>query len=463
VNSPEVEGSVSCAVVHGSTVQGSVIAPPSKSHTIRAFVLASLADGESIIRNPLLDGDGASALKACQALGAIVDGPVAASVSGSRAAERAGTIIRLKGTNSALVDGNVSIDVGNSGTTLTLVSGIAALRRGITRFDGDASIRRRPVKSLLDALFALGASTSCNPGGVCPCTVAGTLRGGMTTVDGSNSQFTSSLLIASALGRGDAIILPEHLREQPYVRMTLAWMRELGAVVHDDFPIRFHVPGGQRYQAFDKTVPGDWSSAAFALCAGALTGTVTVTGLYPDDAQGDKAILDVLRQMGSRVDWARQDTGGKDGTEGGCRNVTVSKTALRGVCVNLSDTPDLLPILAVVATQAEGETILYGCAHARSKETDRIAVMAKELALLGADIEATADGLRVRRSQLRGAMVHSHADHRVAMALSVAGLVAADETIIADVGCASITYPGFYRMLERIGAKVSVTQERVSR
>jgi 3-phosphoshikimate 1-carboxyvinyltransferase len=204
----------------------------------------------------------------------------------------------------------------------------------------------------------------------------------------------------------------------------------------------FHIPGNQQYGAADGSVPGDFSSAAFPVAAAALSGgPLTIRGLDREDSQGDKAVLDILAALGCTVQWKGGD-------------LRISRSGpLRGGSFDLNDIPDALPALASVAAYAQGETRLYNVAHARIKETDRVAVMAAELGKMGADIQEEAGGLRIRGTPLHGAVVESHGDHRVAMALAVAALSASGPVDIRDAQSASVTYPGFWKMLgaETIG------------
>ncbi len=335
------------------------------------------------------------------------------------------------------------VDARNSGTTLRLLTGVAALLRGETTLTGDSSLRKRPMGPLLEALNALGArARALGPEGRPPVEVRGPLRGGAATVPGDvSSQFLSSLLIACPLAPGPTAIrvLPP-MRSEPYVDVTRAMMRDFGVDVSVDRDT-YQVPGGEVYRPVDLEVPGDFSSAAFPLVAAAMTqGDVTVTGLDGSSPQGDRRIVEILRSFGAEVD-ASSD------------RVRVHGGHLVAQTVDVGDTPDLFPVLAVLATQAEGETRFVNGAHLRLKESDRIATTVSMLRALGASAQATDDGCVVRGpSRLRGAYVDAHGDHRILMAAAVAGLVAADSVDISDALCFRVSYPSFLDDFRALGA-----------
>lgn len=414
-------------IINKSDLAGLVQIPGSKSHTVRAVVIASLADGTSIIRKPLVAQDTLSAVNACRLLGAEIE---------------AGEDWIVRGVNGRpLVPDNV-IDVGNSGTTLYITLGSACLVDGCNVFTGDEQIRRRPAGPLIDALNSLGARVESTRGnGMAPIIVHGPMMGGDIRLDGSKtSQYLTSLLINCPLAEGKTIIEVENLIEKPYVEMTLKWLEEQGITIENQDFKRFIIPGGQRYRAFDKSVPADFSSATFFMCAAAISGKeLTLLGLDPNDTQGDKAVVDMLARMGASVEWRGNE-------------LRISGGKLRGAQLDLADTPDALPALAVAACFAEGETRLVNVAQARLKETDRILVMREELSKMGADIEELADGLVIRGRPLRAAKVNGHGDHRVIMALAIAGLCLDGETIIKPAEALSVTFPTFVELMNGIGA-----------
>lgn len=416
-------------VVNKSRLSGAVEIPGSKSHTIRAVAIASLAEGDSTIRKPLAASDTLAAVNAYGLLGARITRPDE-------------WIVRGTGGRPSVPE-NV-IDVGNSGTTLYIALGSAALVDGTSVFTGDDQIRRRPAQPLIEALNSLGAKVESTRGnGMAPIIVRGPMRGGEITLDGSKtSQYLTSLLINCPLARGDTVIEVENLIEKPYVEMTLRWLEEQAIEVENHDFERFVIPGGQSYRAFDRAIPADWSSATFFMCAAAITGSeITLPGLDVSDTQGDRAVAGMLAEMGAEV----------TPTESGLR---VRGSSLRGIEFDLADTPDALPALAVTACFAEGETRLVNVPQARLKETDRITVMREELTKMGADIEELPDGLVIRGRRPYAADVHGHYDHRVIMALAVAGLALEGETTVYTAEALSVTFPTFVELMASAGAAI---------
>jgi 3-phosphoshikimate 1-carboxyvinyltransferase len=420
-------------IVKPSRLRGSIAIPPSKSHTIRALLLATLADGVSTIRKPLVQGDGASAIRAAKAMGASVS---------SR-----GKGLVITGIGTRYDNGADFFDMGNSGTSTNLFLSVAALGTRKRRFDGDASLRSRPFRHLLSALKQLGASyalESTNPSRDLPFTIQGPLRGGTTSVNGVSSQYVSSLLFSCPLLKIDTEIVVENVHERPYIELTLWWLEKQGIVIsHDDDFTRFEIKGGQRYKPFDLAIPADFSGATFAACAAAMGNTeLTLNGLDFSDPQGDKRVFDVLQGMGATV---------SHGVEG----ATVQGPGiLRAATIDLNTMPDALPAMAVAASLADGVTRIVNVAHARIKETDRIRVMAQELAKMGVDITERDDGLTICGGRLRGAHVNGHDDHRVVMALALAGMNAEGETVIDTAEAAEVTYPTFADDFRNLGANI---------
>jgi 3-phosphoshikimate 1-carboxyvinyltransferase len=421
-------------VCRQSRLRGEVIIPGSKSHTIRAVAFASLASGESRIDAPLDSGDTRSAVRAYTALGAKIEC-------------RPGVWI-VQGTGGELRPPDGVIDVGNSGTTLNVALGSAALARtGQSVLTGDDQIQRRPSGPLIAALNDLGASAESSRGNGCPpITVRGRLKGGTTSIECKSSQYLTSLLINTPLADGDTTIRVPLLEEKPYVEMTLDWLARQKIKLEQDELREFRVAGGQEYRAFRRRIPADFSSATFFLCAAALgDNDVTVQGLDLSDPQGDKAVLDYLKQMGARVD-VRPDGG-----------IRVQPGSLKGCRIDLNATPDALPMMAVVACFASGETTLGNVAHARIKETDRISTMRQELTRLGARVTELPDGLVIEGSKLTGGEVDGHHDHRIAMALAVAGCSVPGQTLVRTAESATITFPTFLECMQRIGADISTS------
>ncbi len=417
--------------VERSTLSGSIRIPASKSHTIRGVLFGTLAAGRSVLSNPLDAADTQSAAACCRRLGAQID--------------QLETRWTIDGTGGVLPADVSALDVGNSGTTLGNLLGVCATGTAPITLDGDESIRTRPYSPLLRSLEQLGATVErAGPNGTAPITIRGPLRGGEAAVDGTTSIYLTPLLVACPLASGPSVLRVDGtMNEKGYVRMTLDWLEAAGieVTVNDDLT-RAEIAGARRYQPIDRPIAADFSSAAFPACAAVLAATsdVVLEGLDFNDSQGDKVVFDILEEMGAQF-------------EIGPEVIVHPSDRLRGRRIDLSGAPDALPMLSVVACVAEGETMLENVAMARIKETDRIAVMREELTKMGAKIEERPDGLVIRGSALHGADVDGHDDHRVVMALAVAGLIAEGTTTIRGAESIRITYPTFVSSMRSLGAR----------
>jgi len=420
--------------VRPGCLSGSISIPTSKSHTIRGLIIGLLADGVAVLRHPLKSSDTESCVGVCRALGAQVD----------TSEDEKWAVHGMGGKPTAAA---APVDVGNSGTTLFLAMTAAALAEGETEFIGDEQTSRRPAGPLLEALRALGATAYSRRGNDrTPIIVGGGLRGGHVSIRCPISQYLSSLLIGCPLAEGDVTIDVPLLNEKPYARMTLAWLEGLGIRCRatDDLA-HFGLPAGQHYPSFERTVPADFSSATFFLVAAAVTGSrLFLQGLDMSDTQGDKAVVGMLEAMGCTVQvepagiWI-------EGPE-----------ELQGATFDLNATPDALPSLAVAGCLARGETRLLNVPQARAKETDRLAVTAQELRKMGGQVEELPDGLIVRHSRLASAEVSGYGDHRIVMALAVAGLAAQGETTVDTAEAVGITFPSFVELMQGAGADMAV-------
>jgi len=417
-----------------SRLQGTVLIPASKSHTIRAVAIASLAEGRSFIRSPLASADTMSAVGTYRALGAAID-----------TSDPARWVV--DGTGGRLEASAEPVDVGNSGTTLNIAIGSASLvADGQTvTFTGDKQTQSRPVGPLLQALSELGPKcVSVNGNGKAPVKITGRLAGGRTTIACPTSQYLSSLLLCTPLAEQDTEIGVAMLNEPGYVQMTLDWLDSQGIMYRRQHMARFSVSGGQRYKPFDRPVAADFSSATFFLCAGALVGEeVTLLGLDFNDSQPDKAVVEYLKSMGADITVAAD-------------SVTVKATPLKGTEIDMNKTPDALPAMAVTAAFAEGTTRLVNVAQARGKETDRIACMAAELRKLSVEVEELPDGLVVHGGRPKPASVHGWADHRIVMAMALAGLAMNEPLTVDTAEAMSVTFPDYVNLMHALDADVKV-------
>ncbi|NOR60091.1 MAG: 3-phosphoshikimate 1-carboxyvinyltransferase [Methanosarcinales archaeon] len=427
------------AKVDRSILNGEVLAPPSKSYTHRAVVMASLAE-QTIVKRPLLSADTTATIRACRALGAVI--------------REIGDSLIVDGVKGKPSVPDSIIDVANSGTTLRLLMAVSALCDGTTVLTGDDSIRTRPNTPLIDVLNQLGASViSTRDNGMAPIEVKGPMTGGEAVMDGSiSSQFFSALLMACPLCRNRTVVKVDgELKSRPYVEITIEMLESAGIeieLVEDDKGhLSFIIPPNQSYELTEYTVytvPGDFSSASYLLAAGALAGGgITVGGLYPNK-QGDAAIIPILQDMGANLEWDRERG-----------EVRVSKSRLTGVTVDVGMTPDLVPTLAVLGALSQGEMVIENAGHVRYKETDRLHAMTVELTKMGVDITEEPDRLVIRGSALHGARVSGWHDHRIVMALSVAGMVAGD-TVIDTAESVDISYPGFFEAMKSLGGDITL-------
>jgi len=419
-----------------STVDGTTRAPPSKSYTHRAILAAGYAEG-AVVAEPLLSADTRATARAVEAFG----GSVEIAADESR--------LEVEGFDgSPGVPADV-VDCANSGTTMRLVTAAAGLVDGTTVLTGDGSLRSRPQGPLLDAIGDLGGRAESTRGnGQAPLVVTGPIDGGTVAIPGDvSSQYVTALLMAGAsTDEGIRVDLETELKSAPYVDITLDVLDAFG-VEAERTETGFVVEGGQRYDAGGEyAVPGDFSSLSYLLAAGAIAAPdgLTLEGAVPS-AQGDTAIVDIVEGMGATVDWDRE-----------AGTIYVSQSPLSGTTVDVGDTPDLLPTIAALGAVADGETRIENVEHVRYKETDRVSAMAEELTKLGASVTEHEDELVVHGddSELVGAAVDGRKDHRIVMALSVAGLVAEGETTVAGGEHVDVSFPGFFDVLASLGATV---------
>lgn len=422
--------------VRRSEAGGRVRIPGSKSHTIRALFIASLAYGNSTILHPLISADALSAVDTCRALGARVD------VLEDR--------FLIEGVNGKPRIPEDVINVGNSGTTLRFGVMAAGLVDGCTVFTGDSQIRNRPLEPLIEAMNNLGACVFSTRGnGMAPVIVEGRLKGGKTDIDAVTSQYLSSLLIHSPLLENDTEIAVTRLNEAPYIDMTLWWLARQGIRYKNMGHRNFHIHGGQKYKSFNASIPGDFSSAVFFMVQAAISGgKFVLENLDMTDPQGDKQVLAILETMGAKVDFIDN-------------LIIISGRSLIGREIDMNQIPDALPALAVAACFAEGETRLVNVPQARLKETDRIKVMCEELTKMGARVSELPDGLIIRRSNLRGCRVNGYNDHRIVMALAIAGLNCEEETVIDTAEAMNVTFPGFVGLLQSCGGNLQTIDEKL--
>ncbi len=412
------------------TIEGMIKAPPSKSYTHRAIIISSLADGKSTLIDPLFSEDTLASRKACEALGCEIK-------------EENNKFI-VEGTAGSLKTPDDIIDLKNSGTTLRIMTSVAALAPDCTVFTGDSSLRTRPMQDLLDALKGLSVTAfSTRKNGKPPICVKGGFKGGSTEIKGDiSSQFISSLLIASPYAE---IPVDIHVKgdfiSKPYVDMTTDVMEKFRInLEYDKKNNKFHVEP-QTYRSRDYTIEGDYSSASYIIsAAAALESNVRIKNLFENSKQGDKQILEIVREMGARVKFKKDEV------------VIRGHGKLNGVEVNLENAPDLLPTVAALGAIAEGETNIKNVEHARYKETDRIHTCALELSKLGVQLKEKKDGLLIKGGA-KGGIVNSHGDHRLVMALSLVGLKVGNVKI-ENASVYDVSFPNFPEGMKELGCNL---------
>ena len=432
-----------------SKIGGVVKAPPSKSYSHRAVILASLAKGTSKLYDMLYSEDTLASIRVCKALGAKIN--------------KTDDYLEVVGTGGKLHNSSTEpIDLANSGTTLRLMTSISALSDNEVILTGDESLQTRPMGLLMDALMPLGIETeSLNDNDKAPILIKPGYVGGETNIYGNvSSQYISSIIISSPLSdKGVTLYVLPEFKSKPYVNMTLDIMRKFGVkslrgyyLKHeacdkehqscriDEFKVK-----KQDYVACDYTVEGDYSSASYLLALIAINGgKAKIKNLFRDSKQGDKYILDILQKMGATI------IRGEDYVE------IASNGDLKAIDVNLSNAPDLLITVAVLAAMAEGTTNITGVAHARVKETDRIDTTCRELEKLGCKLVEHEDGMSITGGVSSG-VVDSHGDHRLAMAFSLIGLKHDIEITNGEVF--DVSFPNFIESMAELGFELELENE----
>lgn len=418
----------------GSPLRGQTRVPGDKSISHRAILLGMLAEGTTEVRGWLAAGDTEATLGAARTLGVPVERHDAHTLSI---------------TGGTLTAPSEPLNFVNAGTGIRLAAGVMAGQAFPSVLDGSAQLRRRPMKRITEPLGAMGADITSTNGNAPLHVTPAPLKGMRHELKVASAQVKSALLLAALFADGPTTVVePGPARDH-----TERMLRSMGADIQIDGHEITLTPG-QPLQAMNLTVPGDFSSAAFLLVAGCIVpdSDLTVTGVNLNQTR--TGLLDVLQQMGA--DLTVTETGTEAGEPIG--DIVVRYAGLRGAAIGgevVVRMIDEFPVLMVAALSAEGETLVRDARELRVKETDRIAVMAAELRKLGAVIEEREDGFRiVGPQQLVGATVDGHDDHRVAMSLTIAGLLADEMTVVTDAKCASDSFPGFAQTLQTLGGRM---------
>ena len=401
-----------------SEVDGEIEAPPSKSYTHRAFIAASLSK-KSVVVSPLIAEDTIATLNACKNMGARF----------------------LRKSNEFMFWGTNSISPGyyyaaNSGTTLRILMGLLSLSNGFSILDGDNSLRKRPNTELAKALIKLGAVVIGDESFRPPLKIKGVIRSGEIEMEAPSSQFVTSLLFSLPLTDGESILTVRGVKSRPYIDITLHVLESSGVEIRREGNTFYVKPSEFDLRRF--AVPPDFSSMSYLIAAGILGGRVVINNAV-DSRQGDKIFIDIVREMGGKISWKGE-------------RITAEKSELSGIEFDASDTPDIVPTVAVLAATADGITKIYNAEHLRIKEIDRIKGIAVNLRSLGVDVKELRDGLVIKGGEIRGGTVDSFGDHRMAMAFSLLGIVS--DVTVKNAEVVKVSYPGFFEDLEKIGVRV---------
>ncbi len=421
---------MSCRV-EKSKISGEIVCPSNKSYTHRAIFLSSLAGDSSKVDNVLLSADTLATIDTCKKFGAEI--------------EIQNSTIIVK--NPIKLGTNVpEINTENSGTTIRIASGIASLFSKEITLTGDESLQKRPMQPLLDALSSIGAQCSSTDGKP-PITIKGKIKGGNVTIPGNfSSQFISALFISAPLTEnGINISIEGNLVSKPYLDATIATMRKFGVTVQTLIPYKKYNITPQVYKHSEFTVPIDFSSLALLLSAAVLCGEkIKIKGELGDLPQGDEVFIDILEQMGVTIIINEKEIEVK------------SPEKLKGGKFDLSNSPDLLPPLAILALKTSSPIEVFNVKHARLKETDRIAIISREIAKIGIKVDEKEDGFILEPTEnIKGAKLNSENDHRLFMAFCIAGMFVGDCSV-TDPESVKVSFPNFIEEMNAIDAKIRI-------
>ena len=417
--------------VEKSSIDGKIICPSNKSYTHRAIFMASLADGKSMIKNILKSGDTIATINACKNFGVEIK-------------EEENNLI-VDSPNELKLQGDI-INAENSGTTIRIAAAISTLADTKIVLSGDQSLNKRPMQPLLKALESLGAKCSSS-NGTPPISILGKIKGGKVKIPGDiSSQFISALMIvAPKLENGIMLNIQGELVSKPYVDATIMAMKKFNVNVEAEIPYKKYIINPQNYKSTTFAVPSDFSSLALLLSAAVLLGeNLSIQMTMGDMPQADEAIIDILEKMGVVVTLDK--------------NVIKIKSPkkLDGGKFDLNNSPDLVPAVAILALKASKPIEILNVKHVRYKETDRIAILARELAKLGIKVVEKKDGLVLKNSKnLVGADLNSENDHRLFMAFCIAGMYVGNCSV-SHPESVKISYPDFIQEMKRIGCKISL-------
>ena len=415
------------AIIQKNFLKGTISVPPSKSFSHRAVICAALAGGECFISPLIFSQDVLATINGMKSLGAEI--------------EFLENGIKIKGFKRPSKE--VFIDCFDSGSTLRFLVPVAAALGIETVFKRSKSLAKRPMKALLDALEKAGVKSEV--GEDFSLKISGKLNPGEFLLPGNvSSQFVSGLLMAlPILKESSKITLTSKLESSGYIKITTEVMEKFGASVKEIKDV-FFIKGNQKYKPLDYTVEGDWSQAAFFMAMGALSGNVGIKGLNKNSCQDDKMIFNFLENFGADISWNKNE-------------IKVNKSKLKAVNIDAAEVPDLVPVLAVLAANSEGETTIKNVRRLRFKECDRLSAISEELAKIGVKIEAYENELKITGGEnYLGGEVSSHNDHRIAMALTVIASCVEGNITILNSDCVKKSYPKFFKDYSLLGGVADV-------
>lgn len=423
------------ATIQPTSIAGDIQAPTSKSSMQRGCAAALLTKGTTVIKNPGRSNDDKAAMDVIQKLGAQVQ-------------DKGHELII---TSNGVQPASPEINCGESGLGIRMFTPIAALSAQPITIIGTGSLVVRPMNFFDEIFPQLGIAIQSN-GGKLPLNIQGPLQPANIEVDGSlSSQFLTGLLMAyAAAGAKDVTIKVRDLTSKPYIDLTLAVMKHFGWEVenknYDEFYFR-DLTRNPKPETRNYTVEGDWSGAAFLLVAGAIAGNITVKGLDVSSTQADKAILQALMSSGARI--SIQD-----------QQIEIGPANLKGFQFDATECPDLFPPLVALASYCQGTTVIQGATRLTHKESNRALTLQQEFGKMGIDIQLQDDLMIIKGGTgVQGALVHSHHDHRIAMACAVAALKATGETVIEEAHAINKSYPEFFDHIQSLGAVVATADK----
>lgn len=416
-------------IINPSPLSGKVTIPSSKSICHRAVICAGLSKGHSVIKNVNYSEDIEATTAAMKSLGVDI--------------ERNGSVLEIESSGKLNIKNDL-IDCNESGSTLRFLIPIAAVTGERLEFTGRGRLIDRPLDPFYEIFDEQGINYLNNRGRL-PLRVEGRLKPGEYRIRGDiSSQFISGLLFALPLLKDDSnIIITTPLESKPYVDLTIDMLESFSVNIENNDFREIFIRGNQKYKPVNLWVEGDFSQAAFWLTAGCLGGNIVCGGLNVNSRQGDRAILEIIKAMGGRLEF-----------DGDSLQALPSPT--RGIKIDASQCPDLVPVITVLSALSHGTTEIINAGRLRIKESDRLSAITSELNKIGADIVEKPEGLLIRgKGTLKGGSVRSWNDHRIAMALAVAATKCTEPIILEDPDCVKKSYPGFWEDFRRLGGDIN--------